>query len=204
MKRRLAFTLTELLVVIAIVALLAGIAFPVFAQAKRAAHVADDVARLRSWGQARALYLADHDDRILRHDTDGLVALRYIPSALAASRLDAQAVGLGNVMRRRLEPPRPTTPYRLSYLTRFDVFGLEPPRLYLPDAPPALGWMVALHQPPHPAHAHVEANLRGQFSRLLMDGAVVRRTIVRLPDDRGLSFMQLFREVATDDLLRRP
>ena len=59
---RRGFTLIELLVVIAIVAVLAAILFPVFVQARRAAHRATCISNLRQIGLGLMLYVADHDD----------------------------------------------------------------------------------------------------------------------------------------------
>jgi prepilin-type N-terminal cleavage/methylation domain-containing protein len=57
-----AFTLIELLVVIAIIAILAGILFPVFAQAKVAAQRIASISNLKQIGLASLLYANDYDD----------------------------------------------------------------------------------------------------------------------------------------------
>ncbi len=62
MKHRSAFTLIELLVVIAIIAILAAILFPVFAQARKAAHKTVAISNLKQIGTAVILYTNDNDD----------------------------------------------------------------------------------------------------------------------------------------------
>lgn len=59
---RRAFTLIELLVVIAIIAILAGLLFPVFAQAKRAAKKTVCISNLKGIGSSIVLYMGDSDD----------------------------------------------------------------------------------------------------------------------------------------------
>lgn len=58
-----AFTLIELLVVVAIVAALAGILFPVFAQARLAAKKTQDLSNLKQVNLGTMMYAGDHDDR---------------------------------------------------------------------------------------------------------------------------------------------
>ncbi len=62
MRIRSGFTLIELLVVIAIVAVLAGLLFPVFAQAKASAQGARCLVQMRQLGLALHMYLGDDDD----------------------------------------------------------------------------------------------------------------------------------------------
>jgi len=56
-----AFTMVELLVVITIIAILAGIAFPVYNHVIASARAAACVSNLRQLGAALNLYLADHN-----------------------------------------------------------------------------------------------------------------------------------------------
>lgn len=64
-RRRLSgFTLIELLVVIAIISVLAGMLFPVFAQARASARKATALSNLQQIGAARLMYSADYDDHL--------------------------------------------------------------------------------------------------------------------------------------------
>ena len=61
---RAGFTLIELLVVIALITILAGILFPVFAQARDAAKRTNCIANLRQIALAHQMYVQDHDDTL--------------------------------------------------------------------------------------------------------------------------------------------
>src|SRR5262245_33753288 len=59
------FTLIELLVVIAIVAILVGILFPVFAQAREAARTAACLSNVKQIADAQMMYAQDYEEAIL-------------------------------------------------------------------------------------------------------------------------------------------
>jgi prepilin-type N-terminal cleavage/methylation domain-containing protein/prepilin-type processing-associated H-X9-DG protein len=58
------FTLIELLVVLAIIAILAGLLFPVFAQARASARKSTALSNLKQIGAARLMYTADYDEHL--------------------------------------------------------------------------------------------------------------------------------------------
>jgi prepilin-type N-terminal cleavage/methylation domain-containing protein/prepilin-type processing-associated H-X9-DG protein len=63
-RRPSGFTLIELLVVIAIIAVLAGILFPVFAQARASARKSTALSNLKQIGAALHMYTADYDEHL--------------------------------------------------------------------------------------------------------------------------------------------
>src|SRR5262249_54320884 len=62
--KRSAFTLVELLVVISIIAILAGIALPVFSRVLERGKVASDGSNLHQLGVGLTAYLNDNDDQM--------------------------------------------------------------------------------------------------------------------------------------------
>lgn len=83
--KRSAFTLIELLVVIAIIAILAGIALPVFSKVQERSRAINCAANMKQVGVGLQAYLNDHDDQIFPKDGKDetawprLLNPRYIP-----------------------------------------------------------------------------------------------------------------------------
>jgi prepilin-type N-terminal cleavage/methylation domain-containing protein/prepilin-type processing-associated H-X9-DG protein len=64
MKKKAAFTLIELLVVICIIAVLAGIALPVYNKVLEKSHATNDAGNLKQIGLGVAAYLNDNDEKL--------------------------------------------------------------------------------------------------------------------------------------------
>jgi prepilin-type N-terminal cleavage/methylation domain-containing protein/prepilin-type processing-associated H-X9-DG protein len=64
MARRAGFTLIELLVVIAIIAILAGILFPVFSQAREKARAISCISNMKQMGLGITMYTQDYDEHL--------------------------------------------------------------------------------------------------------------------------------------------
>ncbi|MEO6786455.1 MAG: prepilin-type N-terminal cleavage/methylation domain-containing protein [Chthoniobacteraceae bacterium] len=71
MKKLHAFTLIELLVVISIIAILAGIAMPVFSSAMERARATEDKNDLAGLGKGIVMYLNDNDDSMFSLNSTG-------------------------------------------------------------------------------------------------------------------------------------
>jgi len=72
MKKNYAFTLIELLVVISIIAILAGIAMPVFTAALEKGRATNDKNNLTSLGKGIHMYLNDNDDSMFSASSTGV------------------------------------------------------------------------------------------------------------------------------------
>ena len=79
-NKSMGFTLIELLVVLTIVAVLAALLLTAIASVRANADVAESVSRLRQWGMALGLYVADNDGS-LPHRGQGVQPLQNIDRA---------------------------------------------------------------------------------------------------------------------------
>ncbi len=109
MKKLHAFTLIELLVVISIIAILAGLALPVFSSAMERGRATEDKNNLSSLGKGIIMYLGDNDDTMF--DVAAAAADAW-PTVLQAKYLKDWKVFRSPFDKR---VPTSVAPYNVSY-----------------------------------------------------------------------------------------
>jgi prepilin-type N-terminal cleavage/methylation domain-containing protein len=113
MKKSAAFTLIELLVVIVIIAILAGIALPVFGKVLERGRVTQDCSNLRQIGIGTVAYINDNNDTLLNSSSTGTDANNRTlgPPAL----LEVNYVPNPKVFQSPFDKRQPGSPIPLSY-----------------------------------------------------------------------------------------
>ncbi len=117
MKKLHAFTLIELLVVISIIAILAGLALPVFSRAMEKGRATNCQNNLSTIGKGIRMYLNDQDDSMFTKDASGKDSWPNV--------LQKKYVTDWNAFRSPFDkrPAASTSPYPVSYGLSENVFG---------------------------------------------------------------------------------
>ncbi|MGB8168830.1 MAG: type II secretion system protein [Chthoniobacteraceae bacterium] len=133
--KKSAFTLIELLVVISIIAILAGIALPVFNKVLERGKATSDASNLRQIGIGLAAYLNDNDDQmfsLVASDPNG-VATTW-PVALQTKYVTNWKVFRSPFDKATGARPDPTSPpYPVSYGINTNCFGVNASKFTSPS-----------------------------------------------------------------------
>jgi prepilin-type N-terminal cleavage/methylation domain-containing protein/prepilin-type processing-associated H-X9-DG protein len=128
--KKSAFTLIELLVVIAIIALLAGIALPVFSRVLERGKATSDASNLRQIGVGLAAYLNDNDDQMFSLATAGGGTTITWPQTLQ-SKYITNWKAFRSPFDKRTDPTNP--PYPVSYAINVNNFGINASKYVSPS-----------------------------------------------------------------------
>jgi prepilin-type N-terminal cleavage/methylation domain-containing protein len=176
---RRGFTLIEILIVVAIILLLAGLLLPVVKSAQGQGLSADDLARMRQMGMARALYASDHGVEV--DWCDPLVGTGYVPINLCQSRSDYSSTGLANEILSALSQTSAfykgfVTNYPRTYLGSGEL--LKQQDLARISGQPDAGWLVNLiRAKADPTTFAAPWSWQGRYQRLRLDGSVESKTL---------------------------
>lgn len=133
--KKSAFTLIELLVVISIIAILAGIALPVFGKVLERGKATSDASNLRQIGIGLAAYLNDNDDQmfpLVASDAGG--AATTWPAVLQTKYVTNWKVFRSPFDKVTGARPDPTTaPYPVSYGLNTNVYGVNASKFVSPS-----------------------------------------------------------------------
>lgn len=133
--KKSAFTLIELLVVISIIAILAGIALPVFSKVLERGKATSDASNLRQIGIGLAAYLNDNDEQMFSLTTsDAGGAATTWPAVLQAKYVTNWKVFRSPFDKVTGARPDPTSaPYPVSYGLNTNVFGVNASKFSSPS-----------------------------------------------------------------------
>jgi prepilin-type N-terminal cleavage/methylation domain-containing protein/prepilin-type processing-associated H-X9-DG protein len=128
--KKSAFTLIELLVVISIIAILAGIALPVFSKVLERGKATSDASNLRQLGIGVAAYLNDNDDQMFTlAPVDGAVAVPW-PTALHDKYVTNWKTFKSPFDKR---PEEKVEPMPVSYAINTNCFGVNASKYVSPS-----------------------------------------------------------------------
>jgi prepilin-type N-terminal cleavage/methylation domain-containing protein/prepilin-type processing-associated H-X9-DG protein len=133
--KKSAFTLIELLVVISIIAILAGIALPVFNKVLERGKATSDASNIRQIGIGLAAYLNDNEDQMFSlNAANPAGATMTWPATLQAKYVTNWKVFRSPFDKVSSARPNPTTaPYPVSYGLNTNVYGVNASKFVSPS-----------------------------------------------------------------------
>ena len=132
--KKSAFTLIELLVVISIIAILAGIALPVFNKVLERGKATSDASNLRQLGIGLAAYLNDNEDQFFSLTPDATGTVTTWPDTLHSKYVTNWKVFRSPFDKATGARPDPNVaPYPVSYGININVFGVNASKFVSPS-----------------------------------------------------------------------